>query len=425
LCAASYHPNPLDFPATEDNLSVGNAAFGDDSLKLQTVWPAVLSRFPYLGPAAPLKDEHLYGFYDQLFIHCRPVLNALELGVHNGGSVILWREALGCRIAGVDLEPAPDTTPLLESYLRETASEDDVRFVWGTSQSNERVLRRLVDEHFAGSLQMVVDDASHLYAPTRKSFEVLFPLLEPGGAYFIEDWAAGTRADFDEGQGPVDRFVRELVEDFRDRRWPIDALHITPGVALVLKTIQTLPPGVPRRQIDRDALPFDAYTNLLRNGNFAIGFARAAPGGWILRPDPTTACSLETDELSKRRVARLSKRRAADPLLRYGAISQPVPRILAGRRYVIAVDYRYSFESAPDDSRSVGIVAYCLDAQENVLPGGTFVNWGWDASGSWQRKTMSIVPPAGSAILHVEFRISVNGDLWLTDAQLQAEATAE
>jgi hypothetical protein len=32
--------------------------------------------------------------------------------------------------------------------------------------------------------------ASHIYAPTLVSFEVLFPRLSPGGRIVVEDWAA-------------------------------------------------------------------------------------------------------------------------------------------------------------------------------------------------------------------------------------------
>jgi hypothetical protein len=35
----------------------------------------------------------------------------------------------------------------------------------------------------------VVDDASHTYEETKASFEILFPLLQPGGIYLIEDWS--------------------------------------------------------------------------------------------------------------------------------------------------------------------------------------------------------------------------------------------
>ena len=36
----------------------------------------------------------------------------------------------------------------------------------------------------------MIDDASHKLDLTRRSFEMLFPLLREGGVYVIEDWAA-------------------------------------------------------------------------------------------------------------------------------------------------------------------------------------------------------------------------------------------
>jgi hypothetical protein len=40
-----------------------------------------------------------------------------------------------------------------------------------------------------GTINRLIDDASHQYAETRATVEILVPLLRPGGAYIIEDWA--------------------------------------------------------------------------------------------------------------------------------------------------------------------------------------------------------------------------------------------
>jgi hypothetical protein len=44
------------------------------------------------------------------------------------------------------------------------------------------------DEFGTTPVDLVIDDASHLYDESRASFETLFPLLHPGGLYIIEDW---------------------------------------------------------------------------------------------------------------------------------------------------------------------------------------------------------------------------------------------
>jgi hypothetical protein len=46
-----------------------------------------------------------------------------------------------------------------------------------------------VAHEFSAPLDLVIDDASHIYGPTKASFQALFPLLRPGGLYLIEDWA--------------------------------------------------------------------------------------------------------------------------------------------------------------------------------------------------------------------------------------------
>ena len=52
-------------------------------------------------------------------------------------------------------------------------------------------LLSIVHKDFNGQLDLVIDDASHLYTETKKSFEILFPLLKAGGLYVIEDWSWG------------------------------------------------------------------------------------------------------------------------------------------------------------------------------------------------------------------------------------------
>jgi hypothetical protein len=62
-----------------------------------------------------------------------------------------------------------------------------------------------------------VDDCSHLYEPTRASFNELFPRLRPGGVYLMEDWRWAHEAVDLEGDGfwpdetPLTRLVFEIV----------------------------------------------------------------------------------------------------------------------------------------------------------------------------------------------------------------------
>ncbi len=52
----------------------------------------------------------------------------------------------------------------------------------------KRVASILTQELQDRQINLVIDDASHLYQETKVSFETLFPLLRPGRLYVIEDW---------------------------------------------------------------------------------------------------------------------------------------------------------------------------------------------------------------------------------------------
>jgi hypothetical protein len=53
-----------------------------------------------------------------------------------------------------------------------------------------------------GGLDIVIDDGSHIASHQRKSFETLFPLLDPEGIYIVEDLpTAYFRGQFEGGVG--------------------------------------------------------------------------------------------------------------------------------------------------------------------------------------------------------------------------------
>jgi hypothetical protein len=109
---------------------------------------------------------------------------ALELGIWDGGSVAFWSLLTDARMAAVDLSRRGDST-----YFSRFASErTSVRTLWNTNQTDEAALKNLLTTHLLTPLDLVIDDASHYYLPTRRSFEILFPCVRPGGLYVIEDW---------------------------------------------------------------------------------------------------------------------------------------------------------------------------------------------------------------------------------------------
>jgi predicted O-methyltransferase YrrM len=146
----------------------------------------------WLRPSEPgsmtiVKDEQMVAPYRELFARY-PDPRVVELGIFQGGSVALIALlAKPRKLVAFELEQAP-VEPLLE-LVRERGLEDVVRPYFGVDQADkERLAQVLADELGDEALDVVVDDASHLYGPSVASFESLFPRLRPGGAYVIEDW---------------------------------------------------------------------------------------------------------------------------------------------------------------------------------------------------------------------------------------------
>jgi predicted O-methyltransferase YrrM len=118
----------------------------------------------------------------------------LELGVWSGGSAVLWAELLRPdKLVAVDVaredRMGEDHLGNLRGYLRDRKLETRLRFCWEVDQTDGPALREIVRSEMGGVIDLVIDDASHAYAHTRRAFEVLFPLVRPGGWYAIEDWS--------------------------------------------------------------------------------------------------------------------------------------------------------------------------------------------------------------------------------------------
>jgi len=129
--------------------------------------------------------------YDQVF---EPWVNReitlLELGVHKGGSLLLWRDYFpSATIVGIDIH-LPESFQPGERILVFKGSQADVRFL-------SQVAKSVAPEGF----DIIIDDASHIGELTRVAFWHLFDHhLKPGGIYVIEDWGTGYWDDWPDGK---------------------------------------------------------------------------------------------------------------------------------------------------------------------------------------------------------------------------------
>jgi len=95
----------------------------------------------------------------------------------------------------LDIQDQRDT-PYFRRYVESRGLGGRIKTYWKTNQTDKARLQTIVETECNGALDLVIDDASHLYRQTRASSEALFPLLMPGGLYIIEDWAWGHWPEF-------------------------------------------------------------------------------------------------------------------------------------------------------------------------------------------------------------------------------------
>ena len=130
-----------------------------------------------------VKTREFVEIYQSLDL--KPNSNILELGMFQGGSLVFMDKLLKPKkIVGIDI--SKKEIPALEAYKKTTES---VSTYYGVSQDDERALENLITKEFDSGIDLIVDDASHLYEQTKKSYEILFNKLSSGGIYIIEDWS--------------------------------------------------------------------------------------------------------------------------------------------------------------------------------------------------------------------------------------------
>ena len=157
------------------------------------------------------KERPLIEEYVELVEELEP-RHIVELGVLEGGSTAFLSElARPRRLVAIDQKPP--TVSALADYIADKGLAEAVRVYDDVNQADRPRLAEIVRDAFGDDpLELVVDDCSHFYEPTRASFNELFPRLRPGGLYVIEDWpwAHSSLADLWPDETPLTRLIFEL-----------------------------------------------------------------------------------------------------------------------------------------------------------------------------------------------------------------------
>ncbi|AWB47722.1 hypothetical protein HYN69_03690 [Gemmobacter aquarius] len=130
-----------------------------------------------------LKNRSMLDGYRDMF-GGKPIRNILEFGTWEGGSPLFFAAATNAeRIVGIDLrDPVEPLRHHSEPF------SDRMRIHYNTSQSDREAVTKIIDTEFSDPIDLIIDDASHMYEHTRAAFEIAFPRLRVGGSYVIEDW---------------------------------------------------------------------------------------------------------------------------------------------------------------------------------------------------------------------------------------------
>lgn len=181
----------------------------------------------------------------------------VELGIAQGGSVALFAHlAQPKQLLAVDIATQPIAA--LAEFIDAHGYADTVHTAFGVDQGDRSKLEALLSEHFGDEpLDLVIDDASHVLAPSRASFTTLFPRLRPGGVFVIEDWSHGhhweraLRDEYSPEELAVDgtkmpdlsRLVLELTLAVAFAPDAVSGIHVRHGFAVVRRGEATLDPA--------------------------------------------------------------------------------------------------------------------------------------------------------------------------------------
>lgn len=105
----------------------------------------------------------------------------MELGIDAGGSLLLWNDMFAPDvIVGLDINT-------LREGLRRLDEFPNIQ-IHCFDQNNMDTLRDVLNILGDIKFDLIIDDCTHTIDGAMNSLYILWPYLNPGGAYVIEDW---------------------------------------------------------------------------------------------------------------------------------------------------------------------------------------------------------------------------------------------
>lgn len=133
------------------------------------------------------KWGHYFDVYDRyLSRFIGKEFTLLEIGVSQGGSLQIWKKYFGdkVKIVGIDIDP------------QTMYSEPQIQTFCG-SQGDPAFLQKVIQQ--IGRPDVIIDDGSHVQQDVLNSVSLLYPQLNEGGVYVIEDTHTAYWSDWQGG----------------------------------------------------------------------------------------------------------------------------------------------------------------------------------------------------------------------------------
>jgi predicted O-methyltransferase YrrM len=169
-------------------------------------------------------------------------VSVLEIGVYRGGSMRMWSRFFGphARLVGVDIDPVA------------LVSAGDRYTVVLADQADPDAMRNLAEKY--GPFDVIIDDGGHSMVQQITSIEALFPMLNDGGVYLVEDCHTSYWEEYDGGRGREGTFmewVKTRLDDLngyhqKDGVEPVwtrqvDGIHVYDSVVVLDKKTRFAP----------------------------------------------------------------------------------------------------------------------------------------------------------------------------------------
>ncbi len=167
---------------------------------------------------------HYFDIYERHFARFRQrPITMLEIGVHGGGSLQMWRDyfAPGSTIVGIDINP--------DCKQHEG---DNIRIHIG-SQNDPEFLHEVAERY--GRFDILLDDGSHVNAHVITSFETLYPRVAEDGVYLVEDMHTSYWPKWGGGLGKPGSFIEYAKRRIDD----LNAAHVRKGLEVSAFTRST------------------------------------------------------------------------------------------------------------------------------------------------------------------------------------------